>query len=46
LTDLAGIRWTDLTDIERNSIKVNLINIERVAAALALKISELFALAE
>ena len=38
----AGIHRTYLSDIERGTRNVSLINIERVAAALALKLSELF----
>lgn len=38
----AGIHRTYLSDIERGSRNVSLINIERVASALSLKISELF----
>ncbi len=42
----AGIHRTYLSDIERGTRNVSLINIERVATALSLKISELFLLAE
>ena len=42
----AGIHRTYLSDIERGSRNVSLINIERVASALTMKISELFRLAE
>ena len=42
----AGIHRTYLSDIERGTRNVSLINIERVAQALALKISELFRRAE
>jgi len=38
----AGIHRTYLSDIERGTRNVSLINIERVASALALKTSELF----
>ena len=38
----AGIHRTYLSDIERGSRNLSLINIERIAAALALSISELF----
>ncbi len=44
--ELAGIHRTYLSDIERGTRNVSLINIERVATALSLKISELFLLAE
>ena len=46
LADKAGIHRTYLSDIERGSRNVSLINIERVAAALALSMSELFRLVE
>jgi len=42
----AGIHRTYLSDIERGTRNVSLINIERVALALSVKISELFLLAE
>lgn len=42
----AGIHRTYLSDIERGTRNVSLVNIERVATALSLKISELFGLAE
>src|SRR5205823_4775565 len=42
----AGIHRTYLSDIERGTRNVRLINIERLAAALALKLSELFRLVE
>jgi transcriptional regulator with XRE-family HTH domain len=42
LADRAGIHRTYLSDMERGSRNVSLINIERVAAALALLLSELF----
>lgn len=40
--ELAGIHRTYLSDIERGTRNLSLINIERVARALSLKISELF----
>ena len=40
--DKAGVHRTYLSDIERGSRNVSLINIERIALGLALKISELF----
>jgi len=46
LAELAGIHRTYLSDIERGTRNVSLVNIERVAAALALPISELFRLVE
>lgn len=42
----AGIHRTYLSDIERGSRNVSLLNIERLATALSLRISELFALAD
>ena len=42
----AGIHRTYLSDIERGSRNVSLINIERVALALSLKISQLFQFTE
>ena len=42
----AGIHRTYLSDIERGTRNLSLINIERVALALSLKISELFQLCE
>jgi transcriptional regulator with XRE-family HTH domain len=42
LADRAGIHRTYLSDIERGSRNVSLINIERVAAALSLPLAELF----
>jgi transcriptional regulator with XRE-family HTH domain len=41
-----GIHRTYLSDIERGTRNVSLLNIERVASALSLKISELFRFAE
>ncbi len=38
----AGIHRTYLSDIERGTRNVSLINIERVAQGLSLKLSELF----
>src|SRR4051812_37574056 len=42
----AGLHRTYLSDIERGTRNVSLINIERVASALSLKISELFQFVE
>ena len=42
LADRAGIHRTYLSDIERGTRNVSLINIERLASALSLKLSELF----
>jgi DNA-binding XRE family transcriptional regulator len=46
LAGKAGIHRTYLSDIERGSRNVSLINIERLAAALSLSLSELFQLVE
>ena len=46
LADKAGIHRTYLSDIERGTRNVSLVNIERLAAALAVQISELFRLVE
>jgi transcriptional regulator with XRE-family HTH domain len=46
LADKAGVHRTYLSDIERGSRNVSLINIERLAAALAMSISALFRLME
>ena len=42
----AGIHRTYLSDIERGTRNVSLLNIERVASALSLTVSELFQLTE
>jgi transcriptional regulator with XRE-family HTH domain len=42
LADRAGIHRTYLSDIERGSRNLSLINIDRIAAALSLTISSLF----
>jgi DNA-binding XRE family transcriptional regulator len=46
LADRASIHRTYLSDIERGTRNLSLVNIERVAAAMSLKISELFQLVE
>jgi transcriptional regulator with XRE-family HTH domain len=46
LAEKSRIHRTYLSDIERGSRNVSLINIERVAAGLSLKISEVFQLVE
>jgi transcriptional regulator with XRE-family HTH domain len=46
LAGRAGIHRTYLSDVERGSRNVSLVNIERLAAALSLRPSELFQLAE
>jgi transcriptional regulator with XRE-family HTH domain len=46
LAGKAGIHRTYLSDIERGSRNVSLVNIERVAEALSVSLSELFALVE
>ncbi len=42
----AGIHRTYLSDVERGTRNLSLVNIERLASALTLKISELFRLTE
>jgi transcriptional regulator with XRE-family HTH domain len=42
LAEIAGIHRTYLSDIERGSRNVSLINIERIAGALSLSLPELF----
>ena len=46
LAEKAGIHRTYLSDIERGSRNVGLINIECLAEALSMSLSELFRLAE
>ncbi len=46
LAGKAGIHRTYLSDIERGSRNLSLLNIEKLAAALSLSISELFQLVE
>ena len=46
LADKAGIHRTYVSDIERGSRNVSLINIERIAAALSVSLTELFRLVE
>jgi transcriptional regulator with XRE-family HTH domain len=46
LADRAGIHRTYLSDVERGARNLSLVNIEKLAAALAVKMSELFALVE
>jgi transcriptional regulator with XRE-family HTH domain len=46
LADKAGIHRTYLSDIERGSRNLSLINVERVAVALSLSLSELFSRVE
>jgi len=46
LAGRAGIHRTYLSDIERGSRNVSLVNIERLAAALSLTLSALFHLVE
>jgi transcriptional regulator with XRE-family HTH domain len=46
LADKAGIHRTYLSDIERGTRNLSLINIERLAAALAISMSELFGAVE
>lgn len=46
LADKAGIHRTYLSDVERGTRNLSLLNIERLAAALAMPMSELFAVVE
>jgi transcriptional regulator with XRE-family HTH domain len=46
LAEQAGIHRTYLSDIERGMRNPSLLNIERLASALSLKISELFRVME
>ena len=46
LAEKAGIHRTYLSDVERGSRNLSLVNIERLAAALSLRMSELFQLVE
>ena len=46
LAEKAGIHRTYLSDVERGSRNLSLINIERLAAALAMSMSDLFRLVE
>jgi transcriptional regulator with XRE-family HTH domain len=46
LAERAGIHRTYLSDVERGARNVCLVNVERVAAALTLPLSELFRLVE
>ena len=42
LAELAGIHRTYLSDVERGTRNLSLVNVERVAVALKLRMSELF----
>ena len=46
LADKAGIHRTYLSDVERGSRNPSLINIERMATALSMSLSDLFRLVE
>ncbi len=46
LAGRAGIHRTYLSDVERGARNLSLVNIERLAGALSLKLSELFAAVE
>lgn len=46
LAERAGIHRTYLSDVERGSRNLSLINIERLAAALDLSLSDLFKVIE
>ena len=44
--DKAGIHRTYLSDVERGTRNISLLNIERIASALSMRLSELFLLVE
>lgn len=46
LAEKAGIHRTYLSDVERGTRNLSLLNIEKLAAALALRMSKLFELIE
>jgi transcriptional regulator with XRE-family HTH domain len=46
LAEKAGIHRTYLSDVERGTRNLSLVNIERLASALAVTMSELFAVVE
>jgi len=46
LAEKAGIHRTYLSDVERGTRNLSLVNIERLAAALRMKMSELFVAVE
>jgi transcriptional regulator with XRE-family HTH domain len=46
LADRAGIHRTYLSDVERGTRNLSLVNIERLAAALSVSMSDLFAAVE
>ena len=46
LADKAGIHRTYLSDVERGTRNLSLVNIERLAAGLSILMSELFAALE
>jgi len=46
LAEKAGIHRTYLSDVERGTRNLSLVNIERLAAALAVSMAELFAAVE
>ena len=46
LADKAGIHRTYLSDVERGTRNLSLVNIEKLAAALKMSLSELFAAVE
>lgn len=46
LADKAGIHRTYLSDVERDTRNLSLVNIEKLAAALGMKLSELFVAVE
>ena len=46
LADKAGIHRTYLSDVERGTRNVSLVNVERLAAALDMSMADLFATVE
>jgi transcriptional regulator with XRE-family HTH domain len=46
LADKAGIHRTYLSDVERGTRNLSLVNIEKLAVALSMKLSELFVAVE
>jgi transcriptional regulator with XRE-family HTH domain len=46
LADRAGVHRTYLSDVERGTRNLSLVNIDRLAAALRVPLSELFAAVE
>jgi transcriptional regulator with XRE-family HTH domain len=46
LADKAGIHRTYLSDVQRGTRNLSLVNIEKLAAALSMKLSDLFVAVE